>query len=174
MQQQAAEEQGHGIVTIRDIRLFGRSWTPETFAGLGWRGWWLNVLNGLRWRLEVRVQWHAQYLLKSRLGTDVDRLWEEWKRDLYPPTRMFTDRDVPMHPEGAAPATVLGGVKKTNDTIARLIANPRSKRYANGRRRFVMYDLEAVEEQPNAENTTTGDGRIAAGSEDGKSNSRSA
>lgn len=164
-QQQTEEEQGHGVVTIRNIRLFGQSWAPEYFRKCGWRGWWLRALNVIRWRLEVRVQWHAQYLLKSRLGENVDTLWADWQKDVLPPTRTFADRDVLMHPPIAPDnATKLGSVHDTNQMIARLTAHPRSKRYAYGRRRFTMYDVEPTGESTDAEDTATGSGGIEKGS----------
>jgi hypothetical protein len=143
---------------ISDIRLFGRAWSHDLFRKRGWRGRWLLLLNAIRWRLEVRVQWHAEYLLKSQFGDDLHALYTDWRKELDPPTRVLPARDEPMHPLPAPDATTkLGSVQETQGSLARLIAGRRARRYTHGRRRYTMYDLEpATEEQDidNAEPTT--------------------
>lgn len=141
---------------LRDVHFFNEHWPADTFKGCGVRGWWLRLLNALRWRLELRVNWHAMHILSEKNLVNVYQARTEWQRDhLPPPTRTFVEAPYTATTvqEPTPTRALVATPAETSEVISRLMANPRSRRYAHSRREYRMYDLDPVLGEPDAENT---------------------
>jgi hypothetical protein len=149
---------------IRNIRVSGREYPPETFRRLGWRGRWVIFLNAIRVRIERSVQWHVMRLF-DRPDTKVEQqmravIHEVERQQAKAITHFQESRGstVPLDDfsEPAVPPEV-EGIERTRAMIARLTATDRAKRYTQGRRRYPVYEAEEASGEANDRGNSTAD-----------------
>lgn len=150
------------------IRYYGHRYDPREFKVKGWRGWWIWLLNELRFKLELRVMRQVLVFQAKRLGNivDLNAALDTFESDV---------RAVRQHvattaakPAPAHTGSVLGHTKELRqakveslrDITARVMnnyaADPRQRRYALGRRHRVMMeaDTPSLQEISNAQADT--------------------
>lgn len=151
-------------MSLRDIRLYGRTYPPESFTKSGWRGVWIRVLNRVRLSLELRCQFHAMMLLGQRAGLDADHVGQEVRNYQSKVVRYIKESTELRNLATATPdqllkpETIAGA--ETRKTLARLTAQGRSRRYRRGRFTFPIYEGEAYPygQEGQSERAATADG----------------
>jgi hypothetical protein len=132
---------------IQNIHLYGEAWTPEYFKQFGVRGWWIRLLNRLRWSLELRVNWHVMVVLGRATDQDLSQMRISEQQNLYTPSYEIKENYVPPYarPQSESVPRARTTAEETNAVLARLIAPSRSKRYAKSRNSRPVYEMEALE-----------------------------
>lgn len=132
-----------------NIELYGREWEPDYFRGKGVRGWWLRLLNRLRFALELRVQWHTLYILGRIQGADLDSLRQQFEADTAKQVDQWQVERGAYRLERASPEELKevfykqekSVEQKTIEMLARLTELKRARRYRSGPRTFKVYEV---------------------------------
>lgn len=142
---------------VRFIRCYGAKFSPEDFKGKGLRGWWIRVLNSLRFYLECRVIYHVLRFQSEKFGDLVDRnaVMQMYEDDVQA-TKTHIKQERPRQ-TSATNASVEGHIKEmhrqgahespreqTARILERYAADPRSRRYASARGRYVIQEAEST------------------------------
>jgi hypothetical protein len=148
------------VKNLHWIRCYGKQFNPEDFKGRGLRGWWVRVLNRLRFLLERRVVCHTLILLASDTVGDLadhNAIVNEVERDTQPKRTRFAERRVRF----TVPSTGSidghrqllkdpGRIENPKETTERVMQNyaadPRQRRYAMGRTERIMMEAETINE----------------------------
>lgn len=146
------------------VRYYSQLIEPSYFKGL--RGWWIRVLNRIRFWIETRNAKHVLKYLSKEDGypkQKIHELMKEFRRDLVEERQLLSKPEVVTMPGldeppvGKAPQRKVGSRHATEQMLERMLAGPRSKRYAKGLsgHHFGDPDGDFEDVQPNSETQPT-------------------
>ncbi len=153
----------------RDVIYYGRPIPETVFLGHGVRGWFVLLLNYVRWKIQRWTEYHAMIILAKKSGIhDKDMLsafklrWSEENVEAGQHRRRTLaalaaiDPDVAKHRYASRAykwADPAPEEKKPKDslvhTMSKHVLPTREKRYAGGRDKTEVYEVE-TEEEPTA------------------------
>lgn len=150
---------------LHRIRFYSKQIDPEIFKNKGWRGWWIRVLNRVRFWIECRVIYHVMVHQAGVLGKDVvdvnaaiTAFEQEEKQEAARLSFKQTRSRATSVPTGGSIEHHLKATKKvehpsqtTERILERYAADPRTQRYAWSRNRHILMEAETNENNP--ENT---------------------
>jgi hypothetical protein len=144
----------------RRIRCYGNYYEPERFQNHGLRGWWIRVLNAVRFWLECKVVFHVLKVDMDKLGDLVDKkkVVDQFTADVEAEkAQQFRESRRPSVPTTGSAEGHLKEIRKpgavthpsvlTEQTLKRYAADPRSRRYALGRNSYTIMEAEPTTPQ---------------------------
>jgi hypothetical protein len=131
-------------VNSYDVRVYGMTYTPDFFKKYGWRGWWVRVLNAIRYHAELRCRYHALTILGKVSGADPEYLEAQMQmEERQAPSllrEIFRPSTATSTPSVEPPLTE----KTVTAQFSRYTAQGRSRRYRGARRTFSLYESEVI------------------------------
>lgn len=128
------------------IRIYGYEYDPDFFKKSGWRGWWVRVLNRLRFSLEMRCNYNAMLILSEKQGFDTQKIARQVMQDQQKVVDYIRKSKDLQDLSAATPAQLLKNSEtvqeRTKQTLARLTASGRSRRYRSARLTRPIYEAE--------------------------------
>jgi hypothetical protein len=148
------------------IRYYGNRYDPSEFKSKSWRGWWIWLLNEVRFRVELRVMRQVLTFQAQRLGNFVNlnaavETFESDVREMR--MHVATERVRPAMPHTGSVEGHLQELQKRppenpRDFTARMMTNyasePRQRRYAVGRRHRMIMEADTIQEISRGETRT--------------------
>lgn len=120
----------------KDIQYYGQTFAAEQFKAFGLRGKWIVFLNWVRYVVSFKLEFHVMRCLQAQgLDQPIREAYEDEKRSVF----FKNKRPAPTIID---PVTLverdLTPQEASAERLKRLIAEGRSKRYARGRRVYIM------------------------------------
>lgn len=122
---------------MKNIRIYGKDFSPEIFKHRGIRGIVVRLLNWVRYQAELRCQIHAMLILGPLAESEIAK----YGTPIHRPDP--TIEHLASYEENK-PAKILSGPDQTVKALARYTAGSRSKRYARARHTRALYIADGV------------------------------
>lgn len=149
------------------IRYYGKRYDPYELKTKGWRGWWIWLLNEVRFRVELRVMRQVLIFQAKKLGdlADLNAAMETFESDVQPMRQHIKDRPM-LKTDPPFTGSVQGHLKEmrkpgrvqslsdiTARTMNNYAAGPRQRRYVMNRAHRVMMEAETLGETTHGQDT---------------------